>query len=149
MQGVVPLTLDAKGRFVIPVNFRDELVAASESKPLVLSWNPNGSLTLYPDQDWQPLYEKLSRIDDFDPWRGPVKNVMLASKQEIAPKDVGDRILIASGLREMAGLEKEIFVAGFGRVLQIWNKEQWKRQCMLATQAFQKKPETVNFWEGL
>lgn len=149
MQGVVSLTLDAKGRFVIPANFRGELLSAAEGKPLVLSWNPDGSLTLYPQGEWLPLYEKLNRIDDFDTWRGPVKNVMLASKQEIALEEVGERILIASGLREMAELEKEIFVVGYGRKLQIWNKARWMQRLQLAAQAFQKKPETVDFWEGL
>lgn len=149
MQGVVPLTLDAKGRFVIPANFRSELLSASGGAPLVLSWNPDGSLTLYPQGEWLPLHEKLSRIDDFDTWRAPVKNVMLASKQEIAPDDIGDRILISPGLREMAALEKEIFVVGYGNKLQIWNKTRWMERLQLAAQAFQKKPETVDFWEGL
>jgi division/cell wall cluster transcriptional repressor MraZ len=149
VQGSSPQTLDGKGRFSIPVAFREELVKLAQGEALALVWNPDGGqLTLYPQQDWLPYQKMLEKIDDFDPVRGPVKDTMLSSLQWIEPKDLGERILISAGLRDMARLEKEkeIIVNMRDRVLQIWNREQWTEHQELARQAFRTMS---NFWEGL
>jgi MraZ protein len=148
----IPQTIDAKGRCSIPVAFRDELMAIAEDAPMVLVWNPIGDcLSLYSQKAWQPYREKLDRIDDFDVDRVAVKDTMLACQMEIDPQSLGERLLIPEGLRDMAGLTKDIVFNMRARVLQIWDKARWQANVERARQAFRMKPEEKagNFWEGL
>ncbi|MDR1648331.1 MAG: hypothetical protein LBR88_09950 [Zoogloeaceae bacterium] len=127
------------------------MAALAQGEALALVWNPDGGqLTLYTRQDWLPYQEKLEKIDDFDVHRAPVKDAMLSALQWIETGELDERILISAGLREMAGLDKEIIVNARGRVLQIWDKQQWHAHLERARQAFRTRPEAVfNFWEGL
>ena len=119
---------------------------------MVLVWNPIGDcLSLYSQKAWRPYQEKLDRIDDFDVDRVAVKDTMLACQMEIDPKNMGERLLIPEGLRDMAGLEKDIVFNMRAGVLQIWGKARWQANVERARQAFRMKPEEKagNFWEGL
>lgn len=40
--------------------------------------------------------------------------------------DKQGRFLIASNLREYAGMDKEVVIIGVGTRIEIWNKEKWK-----------------------
>jgi MraZ protein len=148
----IPQTIDAKGRCSIPAAFRDDLTAIAGGEPMVLVWTPiQDCLALYSRKDWQPYQEKLDRIDDFDVDRAAVKDTMLACQMEIDPETLGERLLIPEGLRDMAGLEKDIVFTLRARVLQIWDKTRWQGNVERARRAFRMKPEekAVNFWEGL
>jgi len=148
IQRTVPLILDAKGRFVIPVNFRDELRAAAEKKPLTLFWNPaDSALTLCSHREWQPLHEKLNKASDFDRELGSMKKTMLPTIQEIPLDDLGERILISSALRKMARLEKDIIVTSYVSKLKIWSELSWEAEMERARQAAQEVSK--NFLEGL
>jgi division/cell wall cluster transcriptional repressor MraZ len=124
----IPHTIDAKGRCSIPATFRDELMAIAEDAPMVLVWSPIGDcLSLYSQKAWRPYEEKLNRIDDFDVDRVAVKDTMLACQMKIDPKNLGERLLIPEGLREMAGLKKDVVFNMRAHVLQIWDKARWQR----------------------
>ena len=56
-QGALTLSLDAKGRIVVPARFRAAL--APEDRPVVLTAHPHKCLLVYPEAVWAPIRERI------------------------------------------------------------------------------------------
>ena len=59
-------TIDAKGRFLLPAGFKKQLPEAGVGQ-FVINRGFEKCLTLYPVQSWQPIFEQISNLNDFDP----------------------------------------------------------------------------------
>lgn len=106
--------MDEKGRLSIPAKFR-------ESTDCVFFLTVmDGCLVAYPANEWKALEDKLASMPQFDEKIQRFRRVFYASAQE-CPLDKAGRILVPPGLRERAGLGKEVVVAGMGRKFEIWD----------------------------
>ena len=96
-------TIDAKGRIIVPVKFRESL-----GDNFVVTKGLDNCLFVYTKEDWQKFEEKLRTL--------PLTN-----------KDARKftRILIPSVLREFAALEKDVVFVGVGSRIEIWNRAGW------------------------
>jgi len=120
--GATVLTLDAKGRLAIPTRHRDALVAASRT--LVLSAHPDGCALIYPEPDWQRVREQVEKFPAFHPQASWWKRLLLGFEEHVAP-DASGRVLISSGLRLHARLEREAMLVGQGRYFELWDSAVW------------------------
>ena len=59
-------TLDAKGRFLLPGGFKKQL-EEGESLKFVINRGFEKCLSLYPVKNWEPLYDEINKLSDFDP----------------------------------------------------------------------------------
>ena len=118
-------TVDAKGRFLLPVGFKKQL--PETEKPLfVLNRGFEKCLTLYPLQTWTPLYEKISRLNDFDPKVREFRRYFLNGATQIEP-DTAGRILLPKSLMEYAGLQKDIVLVSAVNKIEIWDKDKYQQ----------------------
>lgn len=134
-EGSAQLSLDAKGRLVIPTRHREPLLDAGGGA-LVLTANPQGGcLLLYPQPEWLPIRDRLLKAPSFDPRSASLKRTMLgnARTEEL---DSAGRLLVAPELRDYAKLEKNIWLVGMGSHFEIWSDAGWRRQQELAAEAF-------------
>lgn len=134
-EGSAQLSLDAKGRLVIPTRHREPLLDAGGGA-LVLTANPQGGcLLLYPQPEWLPIRDRLLKAPSFDPRSASLKRTMLgnARTEEL---DSAGRLLIAPELRDYAKLEKNIWLVGMGSHFEIWSDAGWRQQQELAAEAF-------------
>lgn len=114
-------TIDAKGRLIIPVKFREDLGAQ-----FVLTRGLDGCLSIYSQMQWCHLEEKLRAL--------PLNNknartftrffVSGATQCEL---DKQGRILIPATLREYAGLGKDVVLCGCNDKIEVWSKERWMK----------------------
>lgn len=58
-------TVDSKGRFLLPAGFKKQL--PEEGNQFVISRGFEKCLTLYPMKAWEPIFNELSKLNDFDP----------------------------------------------------------------------------------
>jgi MraZ protein len=121
-------TLDAKGRFLFPAGFRRQL---PEPEPpavqqFVINRGFEKCLTLYPIQAWQPIFEKISRLNDFDPKARAFRRYFLNGAISVEP-DTAGRLLIPRNLLEYAGLTKELVLASAVDKIEIWDKDQYRQ----------------------
>jgi MraZ protein len=58
-------TLDTKGRFPPPAGLKKQL-PEGENTRFVINRGFEKCLTLYPRQSWEPLYARISTLNDFD-----------------------------------------------------------------------------------
>jgi MraZ protein len=122
-RGVNTVSLDGKGRIVVPARHRDVLVAIAAGR-IIVTADPGGCLLLYPLSEWEPIEKKLSGLSDFNPQTRSIKQLMIGYAQDMDMDSAG-RILLPPMLRDFAGLDKNVVLAGQVSRLEIWNEERW------------------------
>lgn len=116
-------TLDAKGRFLFPAGFRKQM-PETETPQYVINRGFEKCLTLYPISSWQPIFDKISRLNDFDPKVRAFRRYFLNGAITVTP-DTAGRILLPKNLLEYAGLSKELVLASAVNKIEIWDKTQY------------------------
>lgn len=112
-------TVDAKGRLIIPSRFREEL-----KNEFIVTKGLDGCLFVFPGNEWQIFEEKLKALPLTN------KNARQFSRFFVAGAtpcelDRQGRILLPLPLREFAGLEKDVVLAGMLNRIEIWSKTKW------------------------
>jgi MraZ protein len=120
--GAAVITLDAKGRIAIPTRHREALLAAG--KTLVLSAHPEGCVLLYPESGWERVRAQVEKFPAFHPQASWWKRLLLGFEEHVAPDNAG-RVLLSSGLRLHARLEREAMLVGQGHYLELWDAGVW------------------------
>lgn len=136
--GVAILNLDSKGRLAIPAKHRDALVEQCEGR-LTLTVDQSGCLLLYPQPAWLPVAEKLANLPSFNPQARAVQRLILGHAEEVDMDSAG-RILVPPTLRNFAGLDKAVVLAGMGNKFEVWDEGKWNAQM---TAALAMSPEDV------
>ncbi len=114
--------VDAKGRFMFPVNLRKQLDEVFE-KGFVINRNLHQKcLVLYPISEWNKLNKKLSKLN-----RLIKANDVFVRKftggATAADADNTGRVLLPKPLSEYASITTDIKVLGSNNVIEIWDKK--------------------------
>ncbi len=114
-------TIDDKGRLTVPAKFRGELAAG-----LVVTRGLDRNLAVYPMEEWKAVAKDIlarpisdQRVRDF-------RRRVFSGAVDIEPDRQG-RILIPAYLREFAGIEGEVVIAGMFSSLEIWSTSEWAK----------------------
>lgn len=113
-------TIDAKGRLIIPSKFRESL-----GDEFVVSKGMDGCLFVYANNDWDAFEQKLTSLPLINKEARQFARFFLAGAAQVELDKQG-RILLPAGLREFAGLEKDVVLAGVGSRIEIWSSERWE-----------------------
>lgn len=114
-------TLDAKGRLIIPLKFREQL-----GETFMISRGLDHCLFIYPMAEWDAFIQKLLNIPQLsNPNARKLARFFLAGSAECEVDKQG-RILISPVLREFAGLSKDVVLAGVGSRIEVWDKASWQ-----------------------
>lgn len=114
-------TMDAKGRLSIPGALREELQAQDGQPPVLTNMVECPAVGLYSHDRWLEIEQRLDSMSQIQPDIQQIQR-MLVSGAIPCPLDAQGRILIPPYLREHAGLEREVTIAGVGRRIEIWDR---------------------------
>jgi len=117
-------SLDAKGRIILPAKIRAELESG-----LVITRAPDGCLWVFPKADFQAFTERFqerARVVGDRRWRD-VMRFIFSGAHEDRPDRQG-RISVPEHLREHAGLEREVTIAGAVDRIEVWHRERWEER---------------------
>ena len=123
--GEYEATLDAKGRFLLPVGFKKQLSEEAGSQ-FVISRGFEKCLTLYPIKNWEPLFAEISKLNDFEPKVREFRRYFLNGATFVEPDSAG-RLLVPPNLKEHAGLEKDIVLVSAMNKIEIWDKNKYQQ----------------------
>jgi MraZ protein len=118
-------TLDAKGRFLLPAGLKKQM-PEGENTRFVINRGFEKCLTLYPKQSWEPLYSKISGLNDFDPKVREFRRYFLNGATEVELDSAG-RLLLPPNLKDYASLERDIVLASAMDKIEIWSVENYKK----------------------
>jgi len=117
--GTFEHSLDDKGRLVLPTAFRGRL---ADGAYLTL-WE--SCLALFAPAQFEDFVDRLSekvRSTEADP---SALRVFMANAQEVRPDSQG-RFPIAPRLRDYAGLESSVVLAGVRDHIELWSPPRWQ-----------------------
>ena len=123
--GEYEATLDAKGRFLLPVGFKKQLPEDSNAR-FVINRGFEKCLSLYPITSWEPIYTEISKLNDFDPKVREFRRYFL-NGAIILELDTAGRLLIPQNLKDHAGLEKDIVLVSAVNKIEIWDKSKYQQ----------------------
>lgn len=123
-RGATTINLDAKGRIAIPAKYRQSLMDACGGQLVISIDLELPCLTLFPLPHWEQLERQLQGLSNTNRVHLSIKRLLLGHASEV-DMDKNARLLLPAKLREHAGLEKHLLLAGMGNTFQIWDENQW------------------------
>ncbi|MFC1645364.1 division/cell wall cluster transcriptional repressor MraZ [Patescibacteria group bacterium] len=123
-------SIDSKRRMAMPSKFRGEL-----GEKVVVTRGLDKCLFVYPMKNWEELAEKLGNLPMGEASTRSFVRLMLSGAVDTEIDKQG-RILIPDYLKDYAGLDKNVIVAGLFNRLEIWSDDSWDK--------YKKKAEENN-----
>ena len=111
--------IDAKGRVIVPVKFRDDL-----KDTFYITKGLDGCLFVLSYQEWKSLEQKIKAMPISKARR--LQRFFFSGASEVEMDKQG-RILIPQNLREYAGLKKEVTFIGTSSRAEIWDSDNWNK----------------------
>ena len=123
-RGVSNLSLDAKGRIVLPARYRDRLLEICQSQLIVTIDTDQPCLLIYPLPEWELIEEKIEALPSFNPTTRRIQRLLIGHATE-AEVDTNGRMLLSNPLREYARLGKKVVLIGQGKKFELWDELIW------------------------
>ena len=114
-------SLDVKGRLILPAKIREDM-----GEKFIITKGLDGCLFGFSQAEWENFEQKLKTLPLTNKNARDFVRFFLSGAIECEIDKQG-RFLIASNLRDYAGLEKDSVIIGVGTRIEIWNKEKWKQ----------------------
>src|ERR1700720_3540240 len=122
-RGANKLTLDVKGRLVMPTRYRDRLQELCGGK-LVITVDRDQCLLIYPLPDWEQTERKLMSLPSLNPQARRLQRLMVGYATDLELDGHG-RVLLPPELREFARLERHGMLIGQGNRFELWDESRW------------------------
>ncbi len=125
-RGANKLTLDSKGRMVIPTRYRDRLQERCGGR-LVITVDKDQCLLIYPLPDWEEIERKLMALPSFDPQARRLQRLMVGHATDME-LDAHGRLLLPPNLREFGLLTRDAMLIGQGHRFELWDEARWNER---------------------
>ena len=125
-RGANQLTLDAKGRMVMPTRYRERLQERCGGK-LVVTVDKDQCLLIYPLPDWEEIERKLMRLPTLNPQARRLQRLMVGHATDIELDSHG-RLLLPPKLREFGLLTRDAMLVGQGVRFELWDEARWNER---------------------
>jgi MraZ protein len=123
-RGVSNLSLDAKGRIVLPARYRDRLLEICQSQLIITIDTDQPCLLIYPLPEWELIEEKIEALPSFNPTTRRIQRLLIGHATEVEV-DTNGRMLLSNPLREYARLGKKVVLIGQGKKFELWDELLW------------------------
>ena len=123
--GEYEVTLDAKGRFLLPVGIKKQLPEESGEK-FVIARGFEKCLTLYPKKNWDPIMAEMIKVNDYKAENREFLRFFTMGAEETVLDSAG-RLLVPPNLKGYAGLEKEVVLVSVINKIEIWDKSKYQQ----------------------
>lgn len=125
-RGANQLTLDVKGRMVMPTRYRERLQELCGGK-LIVTVDRDQCLLIYPQPDWEEIERRLMRLPALNPQARGLQRLMVGHATELELDGHG-RVLLPPKLREFSHLTRDAMLIGQGSHFELWDEERWNAQ---------------------
>jgi MraZ protein len=133
-RGATKITLDDKGRMVMPTRYREQIFDLAQGK-LVVTVDRDQCLLIYPLPEWEQIERKLMSLPSLNATARRLQRLMVGHATDL-PLDGHGRLLLPPELREFAKLERHGMLIGQGNRFELWDEARWneRRDAWLANQ---------------
>jgi len=125
-RGATKVTLDDKGRMVMPTRYREQISVQSQGK-LVVTVDREQCLLIYPLPEWEQTERKLMSLPSLHPQSRRLQRLMVGHATDL-DLDGHGRFLLPPELREFAQLDRHGMLIGQGNRFELWDETRWNEQ---------------------
>jgi len=125
-RGAAKVTIDDKGRVVVPVRQRALLSAAGEGR-VIVTVDRDECLLIYAAPEWERIEQQLNSLPSLHPQVRRLQRLMVGHAEEMMLDSHG-RLALTPELREFAGLDRAAWLVGQGNKLELWDEARWNVQ---------------------
>ena len=115
-------SLDAKNRLIMPAKLREDM-----GETFIITTGLDGCLFGFSMQEWQKFEDKLKSLPITNKNARNFVRFFLSGATE-CELDKQGRFLIPNKLKEVASLDKDVYIIGAGTRIEIWDKLKWEQQ---------------------
>ncbi len=126
-RGASNLSLDSKGRIVLPARYRERLLEICQSQLIVTIDTQQPCLLIYPLPEWELIEEKIEALPSFNPATRRIQRLLIGHATEVEV-DGNGRMLLATPLRDYAKLGKKVVLIGQGKKFELWDEQCWSER---------------------
>ncbi|MHA7056231.1 division/cell wall cluster transcriptional repressor MraZ [Aquimarina sp. M1] len=124
--GTYECKADAKGRLMIPVAFKKQLLPVLQEGFVLKRAVFQPCLELYPMAEWSILMQKMNKLNRFKKKNNDFIRRFTAGVK-VVEIDATGRLLIPKDLVSFAGITKELVLSSAVNIIEIWDKTQYEK----------------------
>lgn len=125
-RGATKVTLDDKGRTVMPTRYRGLIAERAQGK-LVVTVDRDQCLLIYPLPDWEQVERKLMSLPSLHAQSRRLQRLMVGHATDVELDGQG-RYLLPPELREFASLGRHGMLIGQGNRFELWDEARWNER---------------------
>ena len=137
LMGEYEHSIDAKGRVILPADFRETL-----GDQFVITRGLDTCLFVYAQEEWDKLSQKLRQLPLSKPEARAFVRFFFSGARTVECDKQG-RFLMPGTLRSYAKLEKDAVLLGVSNRIEVWSKAEWERYNNEITPMVTKLAETL------
>ena len=119
--------IDAKGRIILPMAFKKQMPAGAQDHFVVRKDIFDRCLVLYSIEDWNRQIEKIrSRINPYNREHNIFLRNFFKGTAELT-LDSNNRLLIPKRLLEIAGISRDVVLAGQDGRIEMWAADLYEK----------------------
>lgn len=119
--------IDAKGRIILPMAFKKQLPASAQDHFVVRRDIFERCLVLYSSEDWNRQVERIrSRINPYNREHNLFLRNFFKGTAELT-LDNNNRLLIPRRLLDLAGIKRDVVLAGQDGRIELWSAELYEK----------------------
>ncbi len=122
-RGATKVSLDDKGRMVMPTRYREQIAELAQGH-LVVTVDRDQCLLIYPLPEWEQTERKLMSLPSLNPQARRLQRLMVGYATDLELDGHG-RVLLPPELREFAKLERAGMLIGQGNRFELWDAARW------------------------
>ena len=126
-RGVSNLSLDAKGRIVLPARYRERLAEICKGQLVITIDTDQPCLLIYPLGEWELIEEKIEALPSFNPTTRRIQRLLIGHATDVEV-DSNGRTLLSNPLREYAQLGRKVVLIGQGKKFELWDEVLWAKR---------------------
>jgi transcriptional regulator MraZ len=125
-RGATKVTLDDKGRMVMPTRYRESISERAQGH-LVVTVDRDQCLLIYPLPDWEQTERKLMSLPSLHQQARRLQRLMVGHATDVELDSHG-RVLVPPELREFAALQRSGMLIGQGNRFELWDETRWTQR---------------------
>ena len=125
-RGATKITLDDKGRMVMPTRYREQIHELAQGN-LVVTVDRDQCLLIYPLPEWEQIQRKLMALPSLNAIARRLQRLMVGHATDLLLDGHG-RVLLPPELREFARLGRHGMLIGQGNRFELWDEVRWNER---------------------
>jgi MraZ protein len=124
--GVYEVTIDAKGRLLLPVSFKKQLQAKLKKGFVVKRSVFQKCLEFYSMDEWETLVKDVNKLNRFRKKNADFIRMFNAGVKPVE-LDATGRLLLPKDLLTFAGISKNLVMSAAVNMIEIWDKDRYEQ----------------------